>query len=132
MRSPQNSNPSEALRQSEQIDIGPVGSPCHPAVLKKPGDRATSRAAQGLDAVANRQRGGLPEGIDGGNHRIAVKHPGDVMGDGGGEFAAAHRRKFRKNRVAGSSPDVGESVPVEKKKRRGPVEVAEEVECLEE
>jgi hypothetical protein len=91
-----------------------------------------SRATQGLDAVANCQRGGLPEGIDSGNHRVPIEHSSDVVGNGGGEFAAAQCREFRKNRVAGSSPDVSESVAVEKKKRGGPVEVAEEVERLEE
>jgi hypothetical protein len=123
---------AEAFGEGEKFEGGAVGAPGDAAVFEESGDRAVGGTAQGLDAVTDGERGGLPEGIDGGNHRVAVQHAGDVVGDGGGEFAAAHRREFGKNRVADSSADVGKSVAVEKKKWSRPVEMAEGVECLEE
>lgn len=123
---------AEAFGEREEFEGGAVGAPGDAAVLEESGDRAVRGSAQGLDAVADGERGGLPERIHGGNHRVAIQHAGDVVGDGGGEFAAADRREFGKNRVADSSADVGEGVAVEKKKWSRPVEMAEGVECLEE
>ena len=54
------------------------------------GDDAASRAAHRLNTIAHAQRGGLPERIHGGNHRVTVQNTGNVVGNGRSQFASAH------------------------------------------
>jgi hypothetical protein len=53
------------------------------------------------------------------------------VGDGGGEFAPARGGEIAEERVAKPSADISKCVPVEKKKRGGFVEFAEEIEGFE-
>jgi hypothetical protein len=44
-----------------------------------------------LHTVAGLERGGFAERIDGRDHRLPVENSGNVVGDGGGEFAFSRR-----------------------------------------
>ena len=122
----------QALGQGDEFERGTLGTPGDAAILEDAGDGAASGAAHCLNAVADAQRGRLPERIHGGNHRVTVQHAGDVVGDSGGQFAAAHGGEVAEQSKAEFTSDEGKSVSVQEKERSGPVEIAKKVESFEE
>jgi hypothetical protein len=53
-----------------------------------------------LHTVAGLERGGFTERFDGRDHGLPVQNSGDLVGDGGGEFAFSRRREVAENSKA--------------------------------
>jgi hypothetical protein len=121
----------EGFWKAGEFGAGAVGTPDDAAVFEDAEDGAGCGASEGLDAVAGLEGGGFAEGLDGGNHRVAVEDAGDVVGDGGGEFAAADGGEVGEERVASASSNVSEGVSVEKEKRRGLMKMPQETQNLQ-
>lgn len=121
----------QALRQGDEFDAGAVWLPGNPAILKDADNRARGAATEGLHPVARSKRGGFAEGLDGGDHRVAIEHASDVVGNGRGELAAADTWQIGKERIGKPAADISKSVSVEKKKRGRFVKISEKFPSFE-
>lgn len=70
--------------------------PNHAAVRQQSNDVALKCASQGLNAIARFKVHTSAETLDDFHHDLAIQHPGDIVGDGGGDFTKASSREVRK------------------------------------
>ena len=84
------------------------------------------RTAQCLDPITSLQFGAGAQPVNDSDHRLTVEHAGNVMGDGGHDFAPSRCGKLGKQRCHNLPANVRESITIEKEKRRPPVALPEE------
>jgi hypothetical protein len=104
---------NQAFGQGGQFCAG-ICAPDDATVRQDAHNRPVHGAAQGLDAVAGLEVGGLRKLIHDLRHGVVVEHAGDAMGHRRHHFAPAGGGEVRKDEVNDGSPHVGERVAVEK------------------
>src|SRR5262245_50110358 len=96
--------------------MAPVGLPDYATVVLHSQDRALRRAPQGFDPVTGFEFCTCAQRLDDFDHNFAVEHAGNVMGNGGGDFALTNCGQAAEQGHSQSSTDVSKSVAVEEKK----------------
>jgi hypothetical protein len=109
--------PQQTFRQRGQFGFCAVRLPDNFPITEDFQDDATERATQGFHAVAGFEFGGFTKTFHHFRHAFQVQHAGDEVGDGGGNFLAAMKRKLMKQRRGQGAADFREGIAVVKEKR---------------
>ena len=90
-------------------------------ILQHPRDHPAQRTTPGLYPIARLERGALRKSLDDFDHRLPIKHTGDIMRDRGGQLLEAHGGQFSKEQRGQRARNIRKGVAFEEQKRRPPV-----------
>lgn len=117
----------QAFGEGEDFGGAAVRFPRDAAIGQDARDHAAAGAAEGLDAVAGLEIGGLGKRIDDFDHRVAVEDAGDEVGDGGHDLAPPGGGQFGEESGGDLAADVGEGVAVKEKEGAAAMALPQEV-----